>query len=133
MSSRVSVLFCAKELALSFSSFTEVSADDLFNKLALFKIREKLLTWNENTHLLPALIKRHSKLAPIALAVAHLQKFNQLSLQIVNQCLSDKLYKVQEAMLLDDKLITLQEQSTELVIAGIPFTRRLLKYCQLKT
>jgi hexosaminidase len=103
------------------------------NKLALFKIREKLLTWNENTHLLPALIKQHNKLAPIALAVAHLQKFNQLSLQIVNQCLSDKLYKVQEAMLLDDKLITLQEQSTELVIAGIPFTRRLLKYCQLKT
>jgi hexosaminidase len=103
------------------------------NKLALFKIREKLLTWNENTHLLPALIKQHSKLAPIALAVAHLQKFNQLSLQIVNQCLSDKLYNVQEAMLLDDKLITLQEQSTELVIAGIPFTRRLLKYCQLKT
>ena len=103
------------------------------NKLSLFKIREKLLTWNENTHLLPALIKQHNKLAPIALAVAHLQKFNQLSLQIVNQCLSDKLYKVQEAMLLDDKLITLQEQSAELVIAGIPFTRRLLKSCQLKT
>jgi hexosaminidase len=101
--------------------------------LALLKIKNKLLKWYNNTDLLPQLIKQHTKLASIAVTVAHLQKFNQLSLHIVNQCLSGEPYNNQEAMLLDDKLLTLQEQSTELVIAGIPFTRRLLKYCQLKT
>ena len=103
------------------------------NKLALLKIQQKLLFWQENTQLLSLLAIKEDKLFSLSNLMVDIQVFNELAITLVNRCLSFEYYSDKEALILDRQFVALQKEVREIVIAAVPLARELLNSCQINT
>ncbi|MGB0935952.1 MAG: family 20 glycosylhydrolase [Colwellia sp.] len=97
---------------------------------ALLAIQKQFILSHYSSAYVAQFIDKEARLSSLKNTVNSLNLLHSLATPLINRCLSEEYYSVEEAKTLEKQLRDLQAKTEEIVVAVIPFTLNLLKKCQ---